>query len=265
MQSLIDRINIKINNLNSDIESLLHDEFLLTLQDMKKEFIDNTEINLDKYFEKLNGILNIKNDISSNIISYDYIEDPNLNDLYEEEEIISASAKISGTTNIDDLEYTMNTFMQKGNDSYYFDELNEDYGEVKNSLNLSYSLTTLENFKLNSLRISGLKLFDNIFIGRTISTTMTKLISFLFSVNENPFISLCEKNSIYFATSPSNMKKPVRLKENYCYFESDVSDSEAAEMIKIFLKHINKPLSACKVLLSCSTTKKGETYITFIL
>lgn len=265
MQNLIDEINSRIDDLNSDIDSLLCDEFLLTLQEIKKEFIDNNELNLDKYFDKLNGILNIKNDISSNIISYEYIEESNLDDLYEEEETIATSAKISETTNIDELEYTMNTFMQKSSNNYYFDNFNENYGEVENSLNLSYSLTTLEDFKLFSLKISGLKLFDNIFLGRTITSSMIKLMSFLFSSNENPFISLCEKNSIYFATSPSKMKKPIKLKENYCYFESDVSDSEASEMIKTFLRHINKPLSACKVLLSCSTTKQGESYITFIL
>lgn len=267
MQNLIDKINLKINNLNSDIESLLYDEFLLTLQDMRKEFNDSSEPELEKYFEKLNGILNIRKDISSNIISYEYVEEPNLDDLYEEleKEPVVQTSKTLRPSEFNESDYAKNSFVRTNDTSYYFNKLNEDYGEVENSLNLSYSLAPLEDFKFHSLKISGLKLFDNIFLGRTISIAMTKLMSFLFSSNENPFITLCENNSIYFSTSPSKMKKPIKLKENYCYFESDVSDSEASEMIKTFLKHINTPLSACKILLSCSTTKEGETYITFVL
>ncbi len=269
MKSLIDAINTKIDNLNSDIDSLLYNEFLLTLQDMKENFKNNENLNLDNYFEKLKGILNIKKDISSNLISYDYVIDFDSNSFHEDieielEESVSVSANISKPTDFEKLEHTIN-ILNLDNGYYYFQNLNEDYGEIGNLLNISYSTTNLEDFKLFSLKISGIKLFDNIFIARTLSTSMIKLLYFLFSVNESPFITLCEQNSKYFAKSPSNMKKAVTLKENYCYFESDVDDSEASEMIKTFLNHINVPISACKVLLSCSTTKSGESYITFIL
>ena len=63
----------------------------------------------------------------------------------------------------------------------------------------------------------------------------------------------------------SNMKRAITLKENKCYFESNVDESESYEMIKSFLNHINIKLSACKVLLSYSTTKPNESYITFVL
>ena len=56
MQNLLNIINSKINNLDSNIEELLYDEFLLTLQDIKKDFKNNSEIDLKKYFNKLNAI-----------------------------------------------------------------------------------------------------------------------------------------------------------------------------------------------------------------
>ena len=65
MQNLLNIINSKINNLDSNIEELLYDELLLTLQDIKKDFKNNSEVDLKKYFHKLNAIQNVKKNISS--------------------------------------------------------------------------------------------------------------------------------------------------------------------------------------------------------
>ena len=51
------------------------------------------------------------------------------------------------------------------------------------------------------------------------------------------------------------MNKPIMLKENECYFESNVDEDEAIEMIKTFLNHIDIDLSACKFLMNCSIDK----------
>ena len=61
------------------------------------------------------------------------------------------------------------------------------------------------------------------------------------------------------------MNKPIMLKENECYFESNVDEDEAIEMIKTFLNHIDIDLSACKVLMNCSIDKENEHYITIVL
>ncbi len=267
MQNLLNIINSKINNLDSNIEELLYDEFLLTLQDIKKDFKNNSEIDLKKYFNKLNAIQNVKKNISSYLNSYNPELESNQsnNENIELDEAISVSSNISPKPNFKDLESKIKTFTNIPEDNYYFYNLNENYGEVEDKLNLTYSLKKLEDFNLFSIKISGLKLFDNVFLGRTLSESMVKLLSFLFMLNEKPFITICEKNSKYFSTSPSNMKKAITLKENKCYFESNVDESEAYEMIKSFLNHINIKLSACKVLLSCSTTKPNESYITFVL
>lgn len=267
MQNLLNIINSKINNLDSNIEELLYDEFLLTLQDIKKDFKNNSEVDLKKYFHKLDTIQNIKKNISSHLNSYNPELESNQtnNENTELDEAISVSSNISSKPDYKDIESKIRTFSNIPEDNYYFYSLNENYGEVENKLNLVYSLTNLEDFKLFSIKISGLKLFDNVFLGRTISEAMVKLLSFLFMLNEKPFITICEKNSKYFSTSPANMKRAITLKENKCYFESNVDESEASEMIKSFLNHININLSACKVLLNCSTTKPNEGYITFVL
>lgn len=267
MQNLLNIINSKINNLDSNIEELLYDEFLLTLQDIKKDFKNNSEVDLKKYFYKLDTIQNIKKNISSHLSSYNPELESNQtsNENTELDEAISVSSNISSKPDYKDIESKIRTFSNIPEDNYYFYSLNENYGEVENKLNLVYSLTNLEDFKLFSIKISGLKLFDNVFLGRTISEAMVKLLSFLFMLNEKPFITICEKNSKYFSTSPANMKRAITLKENKCYFESNVDESEASEMIKSFLNHININLSACKVLLNCSTTKPNEGYITFVL
>lgn len=267
MQNLLNIINSKINNLDSNIEELLYDEFLLTLQDIKKDFKNNSEVDLKKYFYKLDTIQNIKKNISSHLNSYNPELESNQtnNENTELDEAISVSSNISSKPDYKDIESKIRTFSNIPEDNYYFYSLNENYGEVENKLNLVYSLTNLEDFKLFSIKISGLKLFDNVFLGRTISEAMVKLLSFLFMLNEKPFITICEKNSKYFSTSPANMKRAITLKENKCYFESNVDESEASEMIKSFLNHININLSACKVLLNCSTTKPNEGYITFVL
>ena len=155
-------------------------------------------------------------------------------------------------------------FSNISSNEYYFSNLNDNYGEIDGKLNLEYSLTNLEDYKFFSMRIRGIKLFDNIFLGRTINESMSKLLSFLFMLNEKPFIALCEKDTKYFSTSPSKLKRPTTLKEGKYYFESNLDEQESAEMFKTLLTHIIVNLKACKILLTCSSTKESETYITFV-
>lgn len=270
MQNLLNVINSKITDLGSNIDELLYDSLISTLNEIKKNFRENKELNLNQYFEKLNSIKTLKNKFTNNLdLSIPEIQ-TNLEDNTKVNsddisDAISVSSNISEKINKDTLENRINTFTNIPENSFYFYNLDSDYGEVKNKLNLNYTLTNLEDFKLFSIKISGLKLFDNIFLARTLRDSMIKFMSFLFILNEKPFISLCKNNSKYFSTSKSNMKRAIALKEKLCYFESDVDDLEACEMLKIFLNHSNIELSACKVLMDCLTSKENEHYITVVL
>lgn len=267
MENLINLINVKINDLDSTIEEILYDELLLTLRDIKKEFRNNPQANLQKYFKKLTDMQNIQKNTSSYLLSHNKENKIEKNDIDDPKsyDSISVSSTIIQKPNHKDIESKINVFSDIPEDNYYFYNFNENYGEVENKLNITYSLKTLEEFKLFSIKISGLKLFDNIFLGRTISESTLKLLSFLFVLNEKPFITICEKNSKYFSTSPSSMKRAITLKENKCYIESNINESESVEMLKNFLNHINVSPSTCKVLLNSSTTKPNENYVTFIL
>lgn len=269
MENLINIINSKINNLDSTIEDLLYDELLITLSDIKKEFRNNPKVNLEKYFKKLTAIQNVQKNTSPHFLYQNNENKIEKNDIDIEDsksyDSISVSSTITQKPNHKDIESKINVFSDIPEDNYYFYNLNENYGEVENNLNINYSLKTLEEFKLFSIKISGLKLFDNIFLGRTISEATLKLLSFLFILNEKPFITICEKNSKYFSTSPSSMKRAINLKENKCYIESNINENESVEMLTDFLNHIKVSPSACKVLLNSSTTKPNEKYITFIL
>lgn len=264
MENLMNIINSKITNLNSTIEELLYDELIMTLRDIKKEFRNNSDANLEKYFKKLTAIHNLQKNTSSHFLSQNKSEKNEIENS-KPDDSISVSSTIIQKPSHKDIESKINVFSNVPEDNYYFYNLNENYGEEENNLNIQYSLKPLTEFKLFSIKISGLKLFDNIFLGRTISESTLKLLSFLFILNEKPFITLCEKNSKYFSTSPSSMKRAINLKENKCYIESNINENEAVEMITNFLNHVKIAPSACKVLLNSSTTKLNEKYVTIIL
>lgn len=266
MQNLLNVINSKINDLGSNIDDLLYNSLVSALNEIKKDFRENKDFNLNQYFEKLNSIKTLRNKFVNNLDSH--IPEVKTDLEYETKvssDAISVSSTISQKVEKENIENRISTFTNVPENSFYFHNLNSDYGETKNQLSLNYSLTNLEDFKLFAIKISGLKLFDNIFLGRTIRSSMIKLMSFLFILNEKPFINLCKQNSKYFSTNKSNMKRPIAFKENLYFFESDVDDAQAAEMIKIFLNHSQIDLSACKVLRECFTSKESEHYITVVL
>ena len=270
MQNLLNDINSKIKFLNSNIEEIIYEKTMMILQEMKNSFKkDFKNSDIEEYFEQLKNLQNIQVNLTSHLNSYDeknlknpitFNENKIENDLSDD--AVSVSASISSKSDMENLEKQVEVVSDMLKDNYYFYKFDKDYGEINKELNLKYKLKTIEEFDLFLLKISGIKLFDNVFLGRTIRESMMKLFSFLFMLNEKPFISICEKNTKYFSTSPSNMKKPIMLKENQCYFESNTDESEASEVIKTFLKHINIELSSCKILTDCTTTKSGEGYIT---
>lgn len=267
MENLLDIINSKIDILDSDIEEILYNEVLFTLSKIKKEFKNNSNIELQKYFDKLTKIQNIQNNFISYFSSYN--SEKNTNNTVDKnsnhDDSISVSAPAVNEPSPEEIIDKIKTLSNIPENSYYFHNFNNDYAEIENKINISYSITPLKDFKLFSLKISGIKLFDNIFLARTIRESMNKIFKFLFSLNELPFISICEKNSKYFSTSPNQMKNAITLKENKCYFESDIDEREASEMILNFLEHINIDANACKILLRASSTKNKEEYITFVL
>lgn len=270
MKDLLNIINSKITNLSFNIEELLYDALNLTLNEIKKDFKENKNLNLKEHFEKLNNINTLKNKFLSTLNSYNSDSLPesteNLKvDSNDISDAISVSSNISQKDQEKDYKDKVNTFKNVPENGFYFHNLNSDYGEVDKKIGLSYSLTNLEDYNMFSLKISGLKLFDNIILARTLRDSMIKLFSFLFVLNEKSFINLCNKNSKYFASNPSNMKRAIKLKENSCYFESDIDEAQSAEMLKIFLNHIGVELSACKVIINCETLKEKEKYITMVL
>ncbi|BAK81495.1 hypothetical protein [Candidatus Arthromitus sp. SFB-rat-Yit] len=249
MNTLTDTINAKLNHLNLDIEEFLYTELLFITNQLKYDFKNHSLNNLSNYIEILNEIKTLK----QNTLSYTNSPvESNPSDLLNDiENAIATSGNVYTKPNQDD--------------SYYFYNFNPNYGETDKNLNLIYKLINIEDFDLFPLKISGLKLFDNVFLGQTFRDSMKKLFSFLFMLNEQPFIELCSEKSKYFSNSASDMNKPIVLKENECYFESNIDEDEAIEMIKTFLNYINIDLSACKVLTQCSTNKSDENYITIVL
>lgn len=266
MQNLSNTIQSKINNIDSTIEEILFNELLLTLHEIKKDFNNNSTENFKKHLKNLDNLQTTKKNTSSYIKSYNQnlIQSSSEYENLELEPTISVSSNATQEMNFEDTEDKVTFLSNISNDKYYFSNLNNNYGEIDGKLNLEYSLTNLEDYKFFSMRIRGIKLFDNIFLGRTINESMGKLLSFLFMLNEKPFTTLCEKNTKYFSTSPSKLKKPTTLKEGKYYFESNLDEQEASEMLKTFLTHINVNLKACKILLTCSSTKESESYITFV-
>lgn len=294
MKYLLNTINSKLNTLNLSIEDILNEELLLLLQQIKVGFKTNSE-DVDQYINKLSDLYNLKNSISNHLNSYKFttegiekLENNKNNDRDKKHEDYKKDIETSKNNKEFDVdseknnalsvssntveEVTQENFEKRlskidgvTDDTYYFYRFNENYGEENNKLTLSYDFKPLDQFDLFSIKISGLKLFDNVFFGRTINESITKLFSFLFILNEKPFITLCAQNSKYFAKYPSSMKRPITLKNNMCYYESNLTESEAAEMLKLFLDHINVNISACKVLLDCNTSKPEESFITFVL
>lgn len=267
MDTLTNTINSKVNYLNLDIEELLYTELSFITNQIKYDFRQHSLSNLSKYIEKLNEIKSLKHSVTSYIDSYDFSANLDFTETSDDiENAIATSGNVYTRPNIQKISNSIQTsYSNIPDNNYYFYNFNADYGEMDKSLNLIYKLIKLEDFDLFPLKISGLKLFDNIFLGQTFRDSMKKLFSFLFMLNELPIIEICNKKSEYFSNSASGMKKPIMLKENACYFESNVDEDEAIEMIKTFLNHINIDLSACKVLMSCSTNKENESYITIVL
>lgn len=267
MKNLLDIINSKIDVLDSDLEEIMYNEALFTLSKIKKEFKNNSGVELQKYFDKLSEIQNIQKNFISYFSSYNSEKDASndMNKNSNPNDSISVSAPAIEESPKKEIVDKIKSFANIPENSYYFYSFNNDYAEVGDGLNITYSIKPLKDFKLFSLKISGIKLFDNIFLARTIRESMKKIFKFLFTLNELPFISICEKNTKYFSTSPNQMRSAITLKENKCYFESDIDESEASEMLLSFLNHINIDENACKVLLNASSTKNKEGYITFIL
>lgn len=263
MENFLDIINSKIDILDSDIEDILYSEVLNTLSKIKKEFRTNSGKNLQEYFDKLKSVQKTQNDFVTYLSSYkkEEVSDTNVN--IDLDESISVSSQAVEELPKKEIE-KINPFATIPEDSYYFHNFNDDYAEENGKLTVEYSLTPIKDFKLFLLKIVGIKLFDNIFFGRTIRDCMKKMFKFLFALNETPFISLCEQNTKFFSQSASEMKKPVVLKENKCYFESDIDENQAHEMVLNLLNHINIDLNACKILLHSSSTKNNEHYITFV-
>lgn len=266
MQNLSNTIQSKINNINSTMEEILFNELLLTLHEIKKDFTNNSTEDFKKHLKNLDTLQTTKKNITSYIESYNQnlIQSSSEDENLELEPTISVSSNATQEMDFEQDKDKASFFSNISSNEYYFSNLNDNYGEIDGKLNLEYSLTNLEDYKFFSMRIRGIKLFDNIFLGRTINESMSKLLSFLFMLNEKPFIALCEKDTKYFSTSPSKLKRPTTLKEGKYYFESNLDEQESAEMLKTFLTHINVNLKACKILLTCSSTKENESYITFV-
>ena len=301
MKYLLNTITSKFNNLDLTIEEILYNELNLILQQLKTDFRNNNSINFKQNIEKLIEINNLRNRISSHLNSYDFKNkqpEGNINnnneytskntennkkeedsknnketkssediDEYtnEKNNALSVSSNTVEAINQEDFDKRLSRMLNTTDDTYYFHNFSQNYGEENNKLSLSYSIKSLDEFNMFSIKISGLKLFDNVFFGRTINESMSKMFSFLFMLNEKPFISLCSQNSKYFASSPNNMQRAITLKTNECYYESNVDEKQASEMLKQFLEHINVEKAACKILLDCSTNKIDESFISFIL
>lgn len=295
MKYLLNTIDSKLNTLDLNIEDVLYDELLLILQQIKVDFRKNNNEDFEKYIDKLNELQNLRNSISTHLNSYDFDTEKNQDDVshekkdsgkknkpnknkkrpskkteedYEDDDKVNAlsvSSNVLEEITQENFDKRLSRMSGMTDNTYYFYRFNKDYGEQQNKLTLSYNLKSIDEFDLFSIKISGIKLFDNVFFGRTINESMSKMFSFLFMLNETPFISLCSKNTKYFAKSTNTMKRPITLKDNECYFESNLDENEASEMLKIFLEHINVDTSACKILLDCTTNKTNESFITFIL
>lgn len=266
MDTLTNTINSKVNCLNLDIEELLYTELSFITNQIKYDFRQNSLNNLSKYIEKLDEIKTLKHGITSYINSYDFSANLDFTETSNDiENAIATSGNVYIKPNIQKISNSPTSYSNIPDNNYYFYNFNADYGETDKNLNLVYKLIKIEDFDLFPLKISGLKLFDNIFLGQTFRDSMKKLFSFLFMLNELPIIEICNKQSEYFSNSAANMNKPIMLKENECYFESNVDEDEAIEMIKTFLNHIDIDLSACKVLMNWSIDKENEHYITIVL
>lgn len=271
MKNLIDSINSKIDYLNYNIEDLLEQELNVIIQNIKTNFKNKSQESIDQYIENLNNLFNIKKTLSTHILPYNYNSYLNSSDqksdLIDLEDAITTSGNVYNKPSIEKIGSNPLTYSNIPTNSYYFYNSNSNYGETNNLLKLNYKLTPLEDFNLFPLKISGLKLFDNIFLAQTFRDSMIKLFSFLFMLNEKPFIEICNLDYSQFSSSSTKMKKPIMLKQNECYFESNVDEIEAVDMIKTFLKHININLKSCKVLLNCSidSSNQNETYVTVIL
>lgn len=266
MKNLIDTVNSELNYFKSRINQLIYDETSSLILQMKNSIIYNENTDITPYVEKLKEIQNIKKNINIELDTSSKELDKNLKDDILEDNAIETSGSIyENALDIEKISNNPTIYTNVPQDSYYFYNSNVNYGENNLDLNITYKLIKLEDFKLFPLKISGLKLFDNIFLGRTFRECMIKMMSFLFSLNENPFMSISETGSKYFSNSKSSLKNPVTLKENKCYIETDLDEVESAEMIKSFLNHIQIKLDACKVLMTCSINKQGESYITVIL
>lgn len=266
MKNLIDTINSELNYFKSRINELMYDETSSLILQIKNSIIYNEDDDITPYIEKLKDIQNMKKNLMSHLNSH--LKESSSDSHYDisEEEAIATSGNIyEEPIELETISSNPTIYSNVPEDNYYFYNSNVDYGESDLYLNIKYKLIKLEDFNLFPLKISGLKLFDNIFLGRTFRECMIKMMCFLFSLNENPFIELSESNSKYFSNSPTQFKKPVILKENKCYIETDLDEVESTEMIKHFLNHIEIDLSACKVLMHCSINKKDESYITVIL
>ncbi len=264
MKNINDIINSELNTLKSKINEIIYDEISSLVIGIKQSLIYDEGKNFDSYMEKLKNIKSMQKDLLSRLAPYK--NDDSNEDIFEDEDTIATSGSISyEDIELEEISTSPASYSTNPEDNYYFYNSNINYGEVDLSLNVTYNLKKLEDFNMFPLKISGIKLFDNIFLGRTFKESMIKMMSFLFSLNEAPFIKLCETDLKYFSNKSSSLKKPLVLKENKCYIESEIEETEAVEMIKIFLKHINIDISSCKVLMSCSINKKDESYVTIIL
>lgn len=278
MNDLLYTLDLEDENLVMIMNHILQENFTLTISAIKENFETNNLTPLDDLLDKLKYMKNIKQIIAGIIPIPESNSNKNstLKSIDDKTNAIIVSKNIfdENDENIDDYqpitlsnEKLISTVSSRTvpSNSYYFHNFSTSYGEINNNLNLNFSLTKIDDFTLFNSKISGIKLFDNLFLGRTIKNCMPKIMSLLFQLNETPFITICQKNSIYFSTSYEYMKKPIELKKGECYFESNTSENEAASMIKMFLRHINIDTSACKIIHGISSTKTNEHYITTII
>ena len=202
MDTLTNTINSKVNCLNLDIEELLYTELSFITNQIKYDFRQNSLNNLSKYIEKLDEIKTLKHGITSYINSYDFSANLDFTETSNDiENAIATSGNVYIKPNIQKISNSPTSYSNIPDNNYYFYNFNADYGETDKSLNLVYKLIKIEDFDLFPLKISGLKLFDNIFLGQTFRDSMKKLFSFLFMLNELPIIEICNKQSEYFSNS----------------------------------------------------------------
>ena len=288
MENFKNSLEEKILNTKEEILHMLVEEFEINMENFRNSFIENNLSDLNKYYRNINFLNTVRNNITSKlnidliisstdleeIYSKDFSQDDDYNTIDESEDESEDSGTMIGMRTLESVNsiyerlYNPVTINAKPsiNTNKYWENISEDYAEIENKLSLIFNLIPIDKYSLYPSRINGIKLFNTIFQGNSINSSMLKMFALLFQLSEDSFISLANNPSVeYFSNKiNNNFKSPIELKENVCYFESDVDDRKSSEMIKLVLKELNIDLNACKILRNVYSNKINEENITIV-